>query len=204
MAFCSSCGDELKDNTKFCGSCGTPVDGSPKKVQTSGSEEPTASPQKQATGKLLLTLKPVFVPLLKILPVLVQTIIFVLFFGMFFYIANEPLPDMIYIFAGVFGLFWVGMPFGRFYFQKRSYDETEYKIFDDHLEYSEGFLNVQNNRAKIDRVIDIQYKQSVTQKWYNLGTITLDLSGGGSRNAVQFKDIKNPQETYERVDKLIR
>lgn len=203
MAFCSNCGEEIEDNVKFCGECGTPVSGSASGKEQSTKFEGSPESKKQTKGELLLTLKPVFVPLIKFFPVLAQIIVFLLFFGMFFYIANEPLPDMIYIFAGVFGLFWVGMPLGRFYFQKKTYDKTEYKIFDDHLEYSEGFLNVKINRAKIDRVIDIHYKQSVMQKWFNLGTITLDLAGGGSRNAVKFKDIENPQETYQRVDNLI-
>lgn len=88
-------------------------------------------------------------------------------------------------------------------FPKRTYDETEYKIYDDHVEYAEGFFNVQNNRIRLDRVVDVHYKQSVPQKWYNLGTITLDLAGGGSRNAVTFKDIENPEKVYEKVDELL-
>lgn len=208
MAFCKNCGNELKDGAKYCGNCGTPID-QPVSVSRSGNADSSQSKDEGQlpTGELLLQLEPKFVPVVKIVPLLVPLTMFVLFFGTFFYIVNtgsgDPMPTFVYIFIGAFALLWIGMPIGQIYFQKRTYDETEYKIYDDRVEYAEGFFNVQNNRVRLNRVIDVHYKQSVPQKWYNLGTITLDLSGGGSRHAIKFKDITDPEKIYEKIDELI-
>ena len=67
----------------------------------------------------------------------------------------------------------------------------------------EGFFSLQNNHVQLNRVIYVHCKQSVPQKWYNLGTISLDLSEGGSPNAIIFKDIADPQEIYTRLDEMI-
>ncbi len=106
MAFCRNCGEEIKENVKFCGECGTPVNGSASEKEQSTKFEGSPESKRQTKGELLLTLKPVFVPLIKFFPVLAQIIVFLLFFGMFFYIANEPLPDMIYILSFWFILGW--------------------------------------------------------------------------------------------------
>lgn len=95
------------------------------------------------------------------------------------------------------------MPLGQVYFQKRTYDKTKYKIYDDRVEYAEGFFNVQNTRVRLNRVVDVHCKQSIPQKWYDLVTITLDLAGGGGKNSVTIKDITNSGTIYEKVDELI-
>lgn len=201
MPYCKNCGNELKPKANFCGNCGEAVRNSAKEDKRIDDDS------RKTTGELLLSLKPTFVPVVKIAPLLVPFGIFILFMAVFLYLTHsgsgEPLPTFVYIFLGFFTFMWIGMPLIQMYFQKRTYDETEYKIYDNRVEYAEGFFSVQNNRVQLNRVIDVHYKQSVPQKWYNLGTISLDLSGGGSKNAITFKDIADPEQIYTKLDELI-
>ena len=209
MAYCTNCGSELEKNVNFCTECGTAVNGQPQSSTQQKSTRPSAS-----EGELLMTLKPVFVSklaYLRSIPVVIFLGLFLSFFlfplvtGILGFILSLFIGDLGYLAATfIYILSWIiGVPVLFRWLTKRNYEETEYNIYDDKVEYSEGYLNVSKNIARLNRIVDVHFKKGILQKRYGLGTITMDMAGGGKRNAIRLLDLENPEEIYEELQDLI-
>ena len=88
-------------------------------------------------------------------------------------------------------------------------EKTLYRIFEDRLEYSEGFLNRQQRTVVFNQVIDVKLTEGLLQQPRNAGSITLITqqlvaSGDGkmSNRGVVLKNVPNPQELYEFIRDL--
>lgn len=161
-----------------------------------------------------MTLKPVFVSklaYLRSIPVVIFLGLFLSFFlfplvtGILGFLLSLFIGDLGYLAATfLYVLFWIiGVPVLFRWLTKRNYEETEYKIYDDKVEYAEGYLNVSKNIARLNRIVDVHFKKGILQKRYGLGTITMDMAGGGKRNAIRLLDLENPEEIYEELQDLI-
>ena len=81
---------------------------------------------------------------------------------------------------------------------------TTYSIYDDRIEYYEGFLNRNHRTLLYDQVIDVQLAEGILQQTKNAGTITLitqQLVESGdaklSNRRISLRNVPNPQELYE-------
>lgn len=81
---------------------------------------------------------------------------------------------------------------------------TTYSIYDDHIEYYEGFLNRNHRTVLYDQVIDVRLTEGILQQTRNAGTITLitqQLVESGdaklSNRRISLTNVPNPQELYE-------
>jgi uncharacterized membrane protein YdbT with pleckstrin-like domain len=88
-------------------------------------------------------------------------------------------------------------------------EKTRYRIFENKLEYYEGFFNRQQRTVVFDQVIDVVLKEGVFQQAKSAGSITLVTqqlvsSGDGklSNRSVVLKNIPNPQEVYDLIRNL--
>ena len=82
--------------------------------------------------------------------------------------------------------------------------KTKYRIFENKLEYYEGFFNRQQRTVVFDQVIDVLLTEGVFQQAKSAGSVTLITqqlvsSGDGklSNRGVVLKNIPNPQEIYD-------
>ena len=88
-------------------------------------------------------------------------------------------------------------------------EKTTYRIFEDRIEYSDGFLNKRQRTVVFDQVIDVILNEGVLQQTKNAGTIILITqqlvsSGEGklSNRSVALKNVPDPQEVFDLIRDL--
>ncbi len=87
--------------------------------------------------------------------------------------------------------------------------KTTYRIFENKIEYYEGFFNRQQRTVVFDQVIDVLLTEGVLQQSKSAGSVTLITqqlvsAGDGklSNRGVVLKNVPNPQEIYDLVRSL--
>jgi len=127
---------------------------------------------------------------------------------------DSPLPFVL------FGaIAFLGVPLVAYFGKKLNYARTEYKFSEDRLEFDEGFFNVTEKVVKFRDLKEVTLRKSIFQRIYDLGTIYLatDATGSSGRtnifhalgfgnisaSGVGVCDILNPDETFEKVRRLV-
>jgi uncharacterized membrane protein YdbT with pleckstrin-like domain len=122
-----------------------------------------------------------------------------------------------FVFCG--GLAFVGMPLVAYVGKKLNYARTEYKFYSDRLEFEEGFFTINKKVIKLKDVKEVTLHKNILQRMYGLGTIYLATLATGSSprtnvfNAFGFgnvsasgvgvRDIRDPDETYEKIRRMV-
>jgi len=176
-----------------------------------------------STGAIRLSVTPVFIGWITLVMQLPLQLFFTLWASLFFggMIAS----------TGVFGksLGWpayvigvvtfVGMPIVTYVGKKLNYSRTEYRFYDDRLEFDEGFFTINKKVIKFRDVKETTLRKGVLQRIYGLGSIYLaTLATGSTRNTNPFvalgfgnvsasgvvvRDIEDPDGTFEKVRQLV-
>jgi membrane protein YdbS with pleckstrin-like domain len=202
--FCRQCGTKLDDDARFCSNCGTATAAAPAEKKKS-----------YDTGLPIITAKPVFIPWVTVASVIPIQIFMTIwaggFFGGFSMFGIEALGLGIpawspFVFFGALAFF--GIPLLTYYARKRTYEKTEYKVYEDRLEYAEGFWTVENKTVKLKNVTEANLRRGVIQKNYGLGTIILSTPATGyqqgrARSGIRIADIQNPEHVYNKILELI-
>ena len=120
----------------------------------------------------------------------------------------------------LFGLIaFIGIPLVTYFGKKLNYGRTEYKFFDEYLEFEEGFFSQNRKIVRYRDILEVSLRKGVLQRAYNLGTIYLGTLATGSASqsnsfstlgfgnisasGVGIKDILDPEVTYDRIRKLV-
>ena len=155
-----------------------------------------------------LVLKPKFLGWMSVFPIAINSVIGgvgMLAFGFF---ANHvsrngiPMPIKV-VFGFAFILFVLVIPFVAYVLKKNTYSQTEYRFFDDNLEYAEGFLNVVNKSIRFDKIQETGMTRGVIQKKYGVGTIVLKTASQHLNSGIYLKDIENSEHIYETVKQIL-
>jgi membrane protein YdbS with pleckstrin-like domain len=117
------------------------------------------------------------------------------------------------------GLTFIGIPLAIYLGMKFNYAETEYKFFDDRLEFDEGFLTLNKKTIMLRDVKEVTLRRGILQRFYGLGSIYLaTLATGSSTTSSAFtafgfgnvsgsgivvRDITRSSETYEWIRQLV-
>jgi len=170
----------------------------------------------------MFTVKPVFIGWIALLYQLPLQLFFTLWSAVFFgsligsirvFPNNSAVPFVL------FGaIAFLGFPLVAYFGKKLNYARTEYKFSDDRLEFEEGFFNVTEKVIKFRDVKEVTLRKNFFQRMYDLGTVYLATDATGSCrpnifNALGFGnvsasgigvvDIPNPDETFERVRRIV-
>lgn len=199
---CDSCGAKVMEGASFCPSCGAPL---------------VAKERKWESGTTpLMVIKPKFIPFLVFFSVLPLQLFFTVwgagFFGGFSMFAIQALKLSLprwlpFVFFGA--LFFFGIPLVVYFVKKRTYRKTEYRFYDSHLEYYEGFFNIEEKSIPYNRITEVGLRKGILQRMYGLGTIILATpatavsASTSGRSGIKIADIENPDETYYKVKELI-
>ena len=171
----------------------------------------------------MFTVRPVFVGWIALVHQLPLQLFFTIWCGAFFgglfsslhlFPKNSSIPFALFGTAA-FLLFPLVSYFGK----KLNYARTEYKFSDDKLEFEEGFFNVTEKVIRFKDVKEVTLRKNFFQRMYDLGTLYLatDATGSLARtnvfNALGFGnisasgvgvcDIPNPDDTFERVRRIV-
>lgn len=177
------------------------------------------------------SLKPVFVGwalLLTQLPLqLFLTFWSALFFGgiatVVLSLLSDGMQDGPTFMPGVFALFgglaFFSVPAIIYFGKKLNYRNTEYRFFDDRLEFEEGFLTMSKKVIRYADVKEVTLRKGVLQRACGLGSVYLaTLATGGapasnpfsaltftnvSASGIVVRDTKEPDAAYEKIRALV-
>ena len=79
---------------------------------------------------------------------------------------------------------------------------TRYRLSDDRLFISEGFLNIKDDEVLLYRVRDIDTRRSLWQRLFGVGTVTV-LSSDKTMPSLELKNIKDPLFVKELIHKQV-
>ena len=171
------------------------------------------------------SLKPVFIGWITLLMQLPFQLFFTIwsagFFGGMFAAATGQRGAMFLsgpsLFFGALAFF--GVPGVAYFGKMLNYSRTEYRFYDDRLEYDEGFFTINKKVVKYRDITEVTLREGFLQRLYGLGTIYLatPATGSGPRNNVFFalgfgnvsgsglgvRDIQSPDETFEKIKAAI-
>ena len=77
-----------------------------------------------------------------------------------------------------------------------------YRLSDDRLFISEGFLNIKDDEILLYRVRDIDTRRSLWQRLFGVGTVTV-LSSDKTMPSLELKNIKDPLFVKELIHKQV-
>ena len=87
---------------------------------------------------------------------------------------------------------------------KKNFEVTSYKVYDDKIEFEEGFINHKYKTVKFADVKEIHHEQNFFQRKVGLGTIKFVTAANvGTRTGISFADIENSNEVYLKVKEII-
>lgn len=100
-----------------------------------------------------------------------------------------------------FFLILIGILLTGWLIRLRNYQETRYIFFSEHLEYYDGFWNIQRKDVRYKNITQMELHRSVIQRIYGLGTLNLTVPG--FTKAVALADLKDPERVYHNIQRLI-
>jgi membrane protein YdbS with pleckstrin-like domain len=116
-------------------------------------------------------------------------------------------------------LAFLATPLVTFVGKKLNYARTEYRFYEDRLEFDEGFFNINKKVIKYKDVKEVTLRKGLFQRIYNLGTIYLATLATGSapRNNVFFslgfgnvsasgigvRDIADADKLFEKIKTIV-
>ena len=79
---------------------------------------------------------------------------------------------------------------------------TKYEVTGDRLVTRKGLLHTETDEILLYRILDIKLRQSLGQKMFGVGTVTL-YSADKSNNTLELKNIKKPEAVRKFVSRLV-
>jgi uncharacterized membrane protein YdbT with pleckstrin-like domain len=170
---------------------------------------------------MIFSLRPIFIGWIALLTQLPLQIFFTVWAGGFFggissslFSKGDWTP-----FAFFGGAAFFGIPLVSYFGKKLNYGRTEYRFFNDRLEFEEGFFSRNHKVVKFRDVKEVTLREGILQRSVGLGTIYLATlaTGSGPRNnpffsmgfgnvsasGIAVRDVQNPADVYARVRKLV-
>ncbi|HEX3651592.1 MAG TPA: PH domain-containing protein [Rhizomicrobium sp.] len=117
------------------------------------------------------------------------------------------------------GIAFFGFPLVAYFGKRLNYSRTEYKFFDDRLEFEEGFFTQNRKVIRYKDVKEITLHKGLFQRMYGLGSVYLATLATGSvrgpnvfgalgfgnvsASGVTVRDIRDPDATYDRIRRFV-
>lgn len=191
---CPHCKTELLPEQTYCGACGQAV--MVEAQQTPNGRKPIG------------VAKPVFIHwlfLVRLLPKALQFAIIIggvfgfvahgytIVFGGYLTLWGPFLYPFFIVLIAVLGVGWA--------IKLRNYQETRYIFFSDHLEYYDGFWNIERKDIRYRNITQIDLHRSMIQRMYGLGTLRMTVPGYA--NAVALTDLKDPERVFHQLQQCV-
>jgi len=117
------------------------------------------------------------------------------------------------------GITFVVIPLVAYFGKKLNYSRTEYRFYNDHLEFEEGFFSLNRKVIRYKDIRESTLHKGLFQRIYGLGSIYLATLATGSMrgpnvfsslgfgnvtaSGVIVRDVQSPDEVYDKLRALI-
>ena len=113
---------------------------------------------------------------------------------------------------------FVAMPIVLYTGKRLNYSRTEYRFYDDRLEFEEGFFSLNKKIIKYRDIKETTLREGMLQRIYGLGSIYLATLATGSvrtnpfvalgfgnvsASGIVVRDIANPNDAFGQIRRLI-
>jgi uncharacterized membrane protein YdbT with pleckstrin-like domain len=169
------------------------------------------------------SMKPVFIGWITVIAVIPLQLFLTLWAGLFFgalgsfFFRNLSTPLLPSTMSA--GVAFFGVPLTFFVVKKLNYERTEYRFFDDRLEFEAGFFSLNKKVIMLCDVREVSLRKGLFQRIYSLGSIYLATPATGalsssnafatigfgsvSSSGIIIRDIPDPDEAYKQISDLI-
>ncbi len=174
-------------------------------------------------GELKFSVRPIFIGWITLLVQLPLQLFFTIWAGGFFGGMSQSFglfergSHTPFIVFGALAFF--GIPIVAYFGKKLNYSRTEYRFFDDHLEFEEGFFSINKKVIQFRDVKEVTMRQGILQRIYGLGTIYLATLATGSSpsfrpftalgfgnvsgSGISVRDIRDPDRAFDQIRQLV-
>ena len=100
-----------------------------------------------------------------------------------------------------------GIPGFIYFINRKTYDKTEYRFYEDRLEYAEGFWTIEYKTVKYKHITEVLLRRTVIQRFYGLGTVYLSvpaLAPRGGFSGVKVADVRHPEKVYQDIQEILQ
>ena len=123
---------------------------------------------------------------------------------------NSQEELIVYLYIIMMSLICLIFPLSVLFFvflDKKNFEVTSYKVYDDRINFDEGFINHKHSSILFKDIKEIHLDQNFIQKKYNIANIRFITSAGNLNNqytniGVNFQDIENVQSVYTKIKEI--
>ena len=101
-----------------------------------------------------------------------------------------------------FGITFISYIIGIFVW-KKIYTQTEYRVFQNTIEYSSGFMEITQKSVQFKDIKEVNFSMNVVQRFSGLGTIILATPAAGLSTGVKIRDIETSRDVYQKLKNLV-
>lgn len=90
------------------------------------------------------------------------------------------------------------------FLDKKNFEATSYKIYNDKIDFEEGFINHKHSSILFKDVKEIHLDQNFIQRKYNVATVRFITASNNpmGETSIRFQDIENAQYVYTKVKEI--
>jgi len=115
-----------------------------------------------------------------------------------------------FIVFGIFAIIYILVSIILLYLNKKNFEVTNYKVYQDRIEFEQGFINHKYTTLNMIDIKEIHLIQNFFQKKLGLGTIKFITAGNANneknRNlfftGISFSDIENSLAIYTKIRQI--
>ena len=90
------------------------------------------------------------------------------------------------------------------FLDKKNFEVTSYKVYNDKIDFEEGFINHKHSSIIFKDVKEIHLDQNFIQRKYNVATVRFITAANNpmGETSIRFQDIENAQYVYTKVKEI--
>ena len=90
------------------------------------------------------------------------------------------------------------------FWDKKNFEVTSYKVYNDKIDFEEGFINHKHSSILFKDVKEIHLDQNFIQRKYNVATVRFITAANNpmGETSIRFQDIENAQYVYTKVKEI--
>ena len=158
--------------------------------------------------EVLLEIKPKYVDYIRFFYNVVISFLVILCLSMLDWLIpmlmDIPEPQLWYVYIAMNILLLALLTGVLMLFDRKNYEVTNYKVYNDRIEFEEGFINHKYTTILMVDIKEIHLEQNFIQRQAEVGSVRFVTAANNSTTStgVYFRDIQNPIDVYTKVKQI--